>query len=148
MHVNVQTRINVDACLGYLIYFHMQYCNSGADRTGTGKEGRSFRLYKIGTQIVPGPFICWHCWQWKHIYSCWVEKKTAQSLGHFMIKKKWDLTLVSVAFSECGTVAARVFRGKINNISGTLWQAALMEIEMVSKAILINLKKTKQIHMG
>lgn len=30
-----------------------------------------------------------------------------------MIKKrKWDLTLESVAFSECGTVAARVFRGK------------------------------------
>lgn len=26
--------------------------------------------------------------------------------------KKGDLTLESVAFSECGTVAARVFRGK------------------------------------
>lgn len=55
-------------------------------------------------------------------------------------KKKWDLTLASVAFSEHGTVAAREFRGKIkkNSISGTLKQAAHMEIEI--KSVLINLK--------
>ncbi len=43
MHVSEQTRINVvDACLGYLIYFHMQYCKQWRWQDRDWKRGEQF----------------------------------------------------------------------------------------------------------
>jgi len=57
MHVSEQNRINVvDACLVYLIYFHMQYCKQWRWQDRYWKRGSSSRLYKIRDPICSRPF--------------------------------------------------------------------------------------------